>query len=392
MNEAFAKIVVPFAQRTSARKAGTTYLNLPDGTKVIVMANLLAPDHDRSLFEPTLEFLSRYRPHVIIFAGRIIHAKVVKLLDPSNSLAPDEDEAPLAPEVQAAIAHSQIFEERAIELFRRLGESVFKRVLQAAGPQCRLYYLPALDGGSAKNLPPEGTIRGDLQRLQKKVDAQRARLWRREMAAWRKDNQDETGPPPEPPEYAAIPMARRQFAELLQIHDEPRIKVLPFGSSITLRCQVSGGALTGQTAPDPRVLSAVRVDVGSRRVANPIMEAHTMSMVNDVSTILGYPPNLSSGWFTKSAAINTLNRKYLFFAQVGMMWRRERVDFGDTRIDRFASGFFVGHNCRGFLHGTSIPFVRGADGRRQAVVYADVISESEPGDLGRRDSEQISLD
>lgn len=108
MNEAFAKIVVPFAQRTSARKAGTTYLNLPDGTKVIVMANLLAPDHDRSLFEPTLEFLSRYRPHVIIFAGRIIHAKVVKLLDPGISLALDEDEPPLAPEVQAALAHSQV--------------------------------------------------------------------------------------------------------------------------------------------------------------------------------------------------------------------------------------------------------------------------------------------
>lgn len=380
--------ILPFATRTSARKAGKTEVSLPHGCKVVVMANLLAPDHDRSLWEPTLEWLSKHKPHVIVFAGRIIHSRVVQLLDPLSSLALDEDEPPLTPEVQAALEKSDIWEERVFELFRLLGENIFKRIVKAAGPQCQLYYIPALDGGSSKNLPPEGLIRPALERISKKVNAQRTRDFKADMATWRRraraEGEGDAGDelPPEMPVYPEFPILRRDFAQLLQVADEPRIRVLPFGSTVTLKC------LVGTTAGS-KVLSEVHVDVGSRRSMNPIVEAHTTAMTNGVSTILGYPANLSSGWFTKCASVNALNRLYLFYAQAGMMWRRERVDFGDSRIDRFASGFFCGHNVRGFLHGNSFPFLRGASGKRAATIFGQVIEESEPGDLGRRDAEQI---
>lgn len=393
MNKAFGKIVVPFAQRTSTRKAGNTIITLPDGCKVVVMANFFAPDHDRSLFEPTLEWLSRHKPNLIVLAGRIIHSRVVQLLDPESSLAFDEDEPALAPEVELALAKSNIWEERVIELFKLLGENIFKRIAQAAGPQCRLYYIPALDGGSAKNLPPEGLIAGNIERIQKKIDAIRASDFRKELVTWRKEmresgDESDGYPAPQMPVYPAIPSLRRDFAKLLQIDSEPHIKVLPFGSTITLRCQIGAPS----TSDDPhtrdrkaKVLNEVRIAVGSRKVMNPIMEAHMTATTNDVSTILGFPGNLSCGWFTKCAQINSLNRRYMFFAQVGMMFRRERLDFGDTRLDRFASGFFCGHNVQGHLRGTSFPFLRGHDGRRTALIWGDVVQESEPGDIGRRD-------
>jgi hypothetical protein len=376
-----------FAMRTSARKAGSTEITLPHEGKVVVMANLLAPDHDRNLWEPTLQWLSQYRPHLIVFAGRIIHARALKLLDPSSSLAEDEDEPPLAPEVELALAKSDIWEERVIEFFRLCGENIFKRIVKAAGPQCQLYYIPALDGGSANNLPAEGLIRRDLERIQKKIDRQRLRQFNEELAAWRRrareEGEDADGQPePQQEVYAEIPLLRREFARLLQIDGSPRIKVLPFGSTLTLRCQAGGTA-------DSPVLSTVRIDVGSRKVMNPMTEAHTVTMTNGVSTIMGYPPNLSCGWFTKSANVNAVNRAYMFFAQVGMMWRRERLEFGDTRVERYASGFFLGHNVGGWLHGNIVPFLRGPDGRRAATIFGRVIEESEPGDLGRRDAARI---
>src|SRR5579883_1632431 len=264
MSEYLNKRVMPFGRRTSAARAGVMEISLPHGARVAMLANLLAPDHDRGLWEAILRYLSFYKPHLIIFVGRIIHARVVNLLDP-DSFPFSEDEAPLAPELKAALDSSNIWEERVGELFRILGESIFKRIVEAAGDQCRLYFLPALDGGSARDLPPEGLIQELLYRIQKKVDRNRARELRQKLRqkARRQEESDEPDAPEDEEIYPPIPMLRKEFAKLLQIDDHPQIDVLPFGSMIELKCQVGDPASASDDAARAacsKVLTDVRVE------------------------------------------------------------------------------------------------------------------------------------
>src|SRR5207253_2326764 len=140
--------------RSSDRKAGNTNISIRHHGRVVIVSNLLAPDHDRPLFNLFLQFVQMFRPDLIIFLGRIVNDHAFQLVAPRATRDLDEDEPPLAEEVVRAKASSEVWEERAINLARILGQEIFVRTVEAAGPQCRLVYVPALEG-THQNLPPE---------------------------------------------------------------------------------------------------------------------------------------------------------------------------------------------------------------------------------------------
>ncbi len=374
----FYKIHVPVPHWTSAAKAGVTRLLVSHGRKGMVLGNLFAPDHDAPVFESVVEHVSQYRPEWIILLGRMFHDHAFELVAPGEATRnAAEDEPPLAQEVEAARALTEVWEERVVELGRLLGQNYLVRLVEAAGPQCKLFYIPALEGNRVK-LPPESNIPDILKRIQGSVDAYRR--------ATLGENYD-------PANYPTLPMKRGEFAKLLGVDKHPQIFVLPFGSTIMLNCLVPNAP----TAPDPAntksmdaylkkyVGNKVRVEIGKRSTMHPITEGYNGAMLGAVSTITSYPPHHANGWWTKWISANITSRIYLSFAQVGMMFARHRLDFGDGHLERYATGFWCGYNWRGALHGKSFPFVRGTNGCRFAQLWGHTLQEREPGDMGRQD-------
>lgn len=375
----FLAINVPNPHRSSQRKSGQMRDYLAHGQKVVMAANFLYPDVDEPMFEEFLRFIAQYKPDRIYFLGRMVHDLAFQLLAPGAVREAElEDSEPCGltdgttknlPEFPRQIFQakegSKVWEDRVNALGKIIGKELLVRTVETAGPQCHLFYIPALEG-THQNLPPESNIGDVLKAIQARVNYTRL-----------KNGETEDVP--------AIPMERKDFARLLGVHEHPRIHVRPFGSSITVGC------LPGDIRPDDtqeilesKVFSRMRVEVGRRKVKNPIGEAFETARLNLISVVQGYAPQLSNGWFTKLTS-QSIERIYLSFHQIGMLFARERMDFGDSSTERYATGFFVGYNCRGTMHGKSFPFLRGADGRRSVVIYSHPYSESSPGGLGRTD-------
>jgi hypothetical protein len=418
----FLEITVPVPHYTSRRKAGTKNILLPHGSKGCIISNLFAPDHDRAAFEKILEEVRELKPNWIIVNGRAVHDHAFELMAPRAILHKSEDEPALAPEVLEAYESCKTEEEREAE--RRLAESgesasaqpaeeqeegdaeapkkeakvgedyesrgwearvlavgkligrnIFIRLVEAAGPQCKLYYIPALEG-SRVTLPPESNIKDILKRIHMRVSEGRSFHLRKD---YNRDN------------YPKIPWERRQFAQLLGIDNHPQIEMLKFGSTIKLHCMV--GKPDGSDAElDKRrrkVFSTVRVEVGKRKVMHPITEGYNGAMLNSEPTITSFPPQLANGWWTKCVSADVPDRKHLFFSQIGMMFARERHDFGDGHLERYATGAWFGYNWRGALHGKAFPFIRGVDGRRHAHFWSNIVQEEDCGDMGRQDWEEL---
>lgn len=379
MAESFLKITVPNPHRSSVRKAGRMRDYVGQGEKVVIAANFLYPDIDEPLFEQFIEFVHQYQPARIYLLGRIFHDLAFQLLAPGAMRdAERKDTEPLglfdatskhAPQFARSVVEakesSDIWEERVMKFGKIAGQEVLVRIAEAAGPQCHVFYIPALEG-THQNLPPESIILDVLKSIQARVDY------------FRRKN-DEDG------DYPRIPMERKDFAQLLGVDQHPRIHVRPFGSSISLGC-IADAITPGDTEEilDARVLSNVLIEVGRRKVKNPIGEAYQAANLNRITTVQGYAPQLSNGWFTKLTSSGR-QRSYFSFHQIGMMFARERLDFGDSSLERYASGFYVGYNCRGSLHGKAFPFLRGKDGRRAINIFGHVYAEETPGGLGRTD-------
>ncbi|CAN5302708.1 hypothetical protein BH10CYA1_BH10CYA1_53420 [soil metagenome] len=376
-------INVPIPQRTSSRKAGRMLDYIGHGAKIVIAANFLWPDFDQALFEQFIKFIAGYKPDRIYFLGRMMHDVAFQLMahgamreaereetEPNGISDSTSKHAPqFAQPVIDAKASSEVWEERILTLGKLAGDELLIRVVEAAGSQCHLFYIPALEG-THQTLPPESNILYVLKSTQAKLNASR-----------HAENKEFVG-------GRTLPIERKDFAQLLGVEQHPRIHVRPFGSRIILGC------LLGQVLPEDteetlsaKVFSNSLLEVGKRKVKNPIGEAYESAKLNRVSTVQGYAPQLSNGWFTllTSAGESSLERTYLSFHQVGMMFARERMDFGDSALERYASGFFVGYNWRGTLHGQTIPFLRGADGRRAIHAFSHRLAEDKAGGLGRTD-------
>ncbi len=377
-------VTLPVPHRSSSRKSGQMLDFIGHGEKVVMAANFLYPDFDEPMFEEFLRFIAKYKPTRIYFLGRMVHDLAFQLLAPGAVREAEQEEsepngltdgtskhAPqFARQIFQAKAVSKDWEPRVIEFGQIIGRELLVRTVESAGPQCHLFYIPAMEG-SHQNLPPESNISDVLKAIQTRVNAHRRAVSPKEQLS-----------------FPRIPMERKDFAQLLGVDDHPRIHVRPFGSSITVAC-LPGQILTDDTEETlkAKVFSKLLVEVGKRKVKNPIGEAYETAKLNRISVVQGYAPQLSNGWFTKltSEGENSAQRTYLSFHQIGMMFARELMDFGDSAIERYATGFYVGYNCRGTMHGKSFPFLRGADGRRAVHIYSHRFAEETAGGLGRTD-------
>ncbi len=380
----FLAITVPNPHRSSSRKSGQMLDFLGHGEKVVMAANFLYPDFDEQIFEQFLAFIAKYKPDRIYFLGRMVHDLAFQLLAPGAVQEAEQEESEpkgisdgtskhspqFARQIFEAKEKSKNWEDRVIEFGKICGRELLLRTVESAGPQCHLFYIPAMEG-THQNLPPESNILDVLKAIQARVDAHR-RTEKTDVSLV----------------FPRIPMERKDFAQLLGVNEHPRIHVRPFGSSITVGC-LPGQILTDDTEEtlQARVFSKMLVEVGKRKVKNPIGEAYETAKLNRISVVQGYAPQLSNGWFTRltSEGENSAQRTYLSFHQTGMMFARELMDFGDSAIERYATGFFVGYNCRGKMHGKSFPFLRGVDGRRAVHIYSHRFAEETAGGLGRTD-------
>ena len=74
-SETFLQITITTPHFTSVRKAGTTNVYLPHNRKVMILGNLLAPDHDRALFDCVVQQAAETKPHLIIVLGRSVRQR-----------------------------------------------------------------------------------------------------------------------------------------------------------------------------------------------------------------------------------------------------------------------------------------------------------------------------
>lgn len=440
----FLSITVPNPHRSSDRKTGVTIVVLQPGDKVVMAANFLAPNHDAAAFAIFLKELRRVRPKYVILPGRIFHDLAFQLMAPgaiSDAVREETQPSgisdgvsknlPLFPELVLQAKHSsEIWEERVIMLGKLLGEAILLRIVEAAGPQCHVFYPPALEG-IHQNLPPESNIPDVLKAIQRQVDGFRhaGRPKKKkgkatkthvpdpntvdpaaEAAADAKADDAETDDDESSEKadvYPQIPMERQDFNQLLGVEKHPQIHVVGFGSAIQLFClhteltqqdwvnlrnlqaTLRMQRRTAEIIPSvreflaPKMFSEVRVEVGKRKVMNPIQECLTAVKLNQGSTIQAYPGQLSNAWISRF--VTSRKRVYMFCCQLGMMFAREQMDFGDSALERYATGFYVGYNHRGFLKGKSFPFLRGESYRRSVAVYGMLYVEETPGGLGRGD-------
>jgi hypothetical protein len=430
-------INVPNPWRSSERRQGSTWVFLHSGERTAAYANLFWPDHDRSLWEVFRRALAAEGPKLkfTIGLGRLFHDEVVQAVAPRALRDPDEGEIRPAPEVLEVKSETNIYEQRVLKIMKRGGEAIFGRLIEATGPDCHHLYIPASEG-SSQTFPPEANIKMILENILKQVFS-----WREmQLKANGKRSEEDKVDLPDPADVPFVPTDRKDFHRLLGVEDIDQVHVLPFGSTITLYLTMWVADTTpvgvpfpvpittaaaaysdfsdedigdhstvelenenvpeqGEADPEPvlgevrideksgrkfRVMSRVRFVVGKKKVMHPITEAYTKTHLDGISTYQGFPGNLSNGWFTKKISRGVSERILFMFGQIGMMFDRKRVNWGDAANERLASGFLLGENVNGTLHAQTSVFMRGKDGRRGIFFLGKTYWENKAQPIGRQ--------
>ena len=76
----YKQVTVKEIPRTSLQEAGIFRLTLPDGAKVVAMANARWPHHDRSLDAMFKQFITEYQPDVVVLLGQMLDHEAFKSL------------------------------------------------------------------------------------------------------------------------------------------------------------------------------------------------------------------------------------------------------------------------------------------------------------------------
>lgn len=361
---AVLNIAVQNKYKTSSREAGMFDLHLDDGEKIVAMGHMYYPDHDRSLFEGiVMPFLRWYKPRVIVILGGAIHDDAFQSLAPRALRRMAMREHDLAPEVAAAKAVSEIFEARVRNFGATCGDFL-SSLADAAGDKSTVIYLPS----SSPRLPCENEIISFLTYTKQRIDA-----WRENHPA---EHADDLYIPCLPVGDSSCSSGEPEsdFAELIGLTGNEKVRVLPFGSSLILNRQVTDGQV---------IQSGIRFEVGSTRLKNPLSAGFRAMFENRMPTVRGFDGKMGNGWMTQVKHSLLAPRNHTFFSEVPNLMDSERMGYlGDDQ--RWAKGLYVGNICQGQLHGRSYAIQRGVDGRRGVVVCGRPFDELEPSGYGRQ--------
>src|SRR5690242_19642345 len=109
----FKRVVVKEDPKTTLHEAGIYKMTLKDGMRVVALAHMYFPHHDRSMLEQVLQYLRDNKPELVILLGGIV--------DEEALMAFNEDEEnylhdyPHAPEVEEAMEAGG-FEEQVLKM------------------------------------------------------------------------------------------------------------------------------------------------------------------------------------------------------------------------------------------------------------------------------------
>jgi hypothetical protein len=341
-------VTVEEIAKTSLAEAGIHTMDLPNGKRIMAIANTLWPMHDRNMYEQILKFAADYKPSLIVLLGHMINNEAFQALFESEKNYLQRPEHPK--EVLAAMKAGS-FDDQIQHLRRAAGEFISSFAVGGA----KVVYIPAIL---------------TEHKLVKRVSQEKER---RDNYV---DNHPEAADQPSDP-YRKIPLNIRDF---FYLNNSPRVKVLPYNSALLVNDHTL--LLIG--------------DYKRRNEGDAVlvewMQRHYPAIIRSLDG------KLASGWFTTTEHTQPgLTVAQFQVHEIGFLW--DEVENGQLRdYDRRAQGFFAGEYVDGELFGSTIDVLRGADNCR--AFYApngQIYAEATPGNMpnGNKltlDDERVSDD
>jgi hypothetical protein len=335
----YKQVTVKEIPRTSLAEAGIFSLTLPEGAKVVAIANLLWPHHDRNLVQLVKNYIADVKPTAIFMLGQMVDHEAFKSLteDEKNYLRKPVD----MPEVVAARGAGN-FDDQLKHLRKAAGEFITSFAIGDS----KIFYTPG--------------VRTEHKLMEW---AQQEKSFR---DAWTANHPEASDQPSDP--SRALPV---DFGKFLYLNNSPRVKVLDYESGLL----VNGHTL---------------YVIGDFKRRHPGDASYLEWEQRGFNIVRSFNGSLASGWHTTSGHSHPELKKHHHQAhEIGYLW--DDVLNGHLRdYDVRAQGFFSGEYRMGELFASTIEIIRGADERRSFLGgNFKLYSETEAGGLPKGTS--ISL-
>ncbi len=327
----YKQVVVKEIPRTSLAEAGIFTLTVPDGGRVVSIANSLWPHHDRNVHDMIMRYLAAYKPKLVVLHGQMIDHDAFKSLteDEKNYLHPAID----MPEVAEA-RKAGIFDNQLASLRKAAGEYI------ASFAKCgaKVIYIPG--------------VRTE-QKLMEWVQQEKST-----RDAYVANNPERSDQPTDP--NRKVPS---DFAKFLYLNGNGRVKVLGYEAGLLVNDH-----------------TLYLIGDFKRRHAGDA--AYIEWEQRGYSIVRSFGGMLSSGWHTTTKHTQpALTKLQHQTHETGYIWD-DRLNGHLRDYDRRAPGFFSGEYRLGELFGTCIQIIRGNDDRRSFLgTDFRIYSEEEPGGL-----------
>jgi hypothetical protein len=326
----YKQVTVKEIPRTSLQEAGIFRLTLPDGAKVVAMANARWPHHDRSLDAMFKQFITEYQPDVVVLLGQMLDHEAFKSLteDERNYLHkhPDTQEVSTARDAGG-------FDDQVKSLREQAGEYIRSFAIG----KTKVFFIPGVS--------TEYKIMEWVQQEKGFRDN------------WAANNPEAVDQPSDPDRK--IPS---QFDKFLCLNKTARVKVLPYEAALLIN-------------------DHTLYMIGDFKRRHPGDAVYVEWEQRQYSLVRSFDGKLSSAWHT--AVENTQPTLWKTFHEnheVGYFW--DDVLNGHLRdYDRRAQGFFYGEYHLGELFAETAFVMRGTDDRRSFVVNGKPYTEETPGGL-----------
>ncbi len=332
-NNTLKPVVVKEHAVQSLAEAGIYDLELPNGTKIVALANTLFPNHDENAVKLILDHIERTRPEVVFLLGHIADEDSFRALADTevNFLHRLKDAKALADAMD-----NDGFEERVLSLGKANGDFI-KRFAQFGAS---VFYVPSWTN---IGLPNELSIMDYVQMKKRFLDT------------WAANHPDASDIPSDP--SVKLPT---EIDELFGINGLENIQVLPYGAGIL----VNGTTL---------------FMVGSfrRRAAGDSSQEEWLQRGYDI--VKSVDGKSGSAWWTDiehtlPEPVNNCHQSH----EIGYLWQANRNGhLGDYHRRSQSIGVFTMYHDH--LFGEVVPFVPGNDGRRSLVVEGHAYTEETAG-------------
>ncbi len=335
-NTSFKSVVVKEDAKTSLAEAGVYNLTLESGRKIVTLAHLFFPDHDREMFKVVLKYLEKTKPDVVFLLGGIVNEEAFKsLVEVEVNYLHEYEDAPEVIEARKA----GMFEDQVLKLGKSCGNFI-RKIQKASG--ANVFYIP-----SATHLSMPNEVR-----LMEFIQAKKAYL-----DQWAANHPEASDTPSDPTKE--LP---KQLDELFGLNQETKIKVLRFGSAV----MVNNNTL---------------FMIGDFRRRNPGDASKVEWEQRLVNIVRSFDGKVASSWMTTpDNSFPAHQAKFVHFHEVGHMWDVSRM--GHLRdYDKRCQGFWAGTVVANEIFGSCVIVIPGNDGKRSFVVDGVAFTETNAAKL-----------